>query len=97
MVPHFSEELWERAGGRESVFRQPWPSYDEKAATEDVVTIAVQVNGKVRGEVAAERGASKDTVLDLARAEERVQRHIAGKAVQKTIFVQDRLINIVAT
>ncbi len=59
MVPHIAEELWEKSGGGGSVFEQSWPTFDELAAAEDVVTVAVQVNGKLRGEVEAERGASR--------------------------------------
>ena len=95
MVPHVSEELWERMGGEGSVFAAAWPTFDELAAAEDVVTIAVQINGKLRGEVEVERGASQDEVLELAMAEERVQKHIEGKTVRKVIHVPDRILNLV--
>jgi leucyl-tRNA synthetase len=95
MVPHFSEEVWERAGGARSLFRGPWPSYDEAAAREDTVTIAVQVNGKLRGEVEIERGAGEEAVLELARAEERIARHVEGKDLARVVFVPDRLLNLV--
>ena len=95
MVPHFSEEIWERSGGAASIFRQPWPSYDEDAAREEVVTIAVQVNGKLRSEVTAERGADEEVVIELAKNDPRVVRHIAGKALERVIFVPDRLVNLV--
>ena len=95
MVPHFSEELWQRAGGDESLFRSTWPSFDEEAAREDVVTIAVQINGKLRGDVEAERGAVEDVVLELAKASEKITRHLEGKTVRRVIFVPDRLLNIV--
>jgi leucyl-tRNA synthetase len=97
MVPHFSEELWERAGARETLFRRPWPAYDPEAAREDVVVIAVQVNGKLRGEVQAELGASQDAVLELARANERIGRHVEGVVVRRVIFVPDRLLNLVVS
>ncbi len=95
MVPHISEELWERAGGEGSVFDAAWPTFDELAAAEDVVTIAVQVNGKLRAEVEAERGASQDAVLELAMADERIQKHTEGKTVRKVIHVPDRILNLV--
>jgi leucyl-tRNA synthetase len=95
MVPHFSEELWERAGGQRSLFREPWPTYDEAAAREDTVTIAVQVNGKLRGEVVVDRGAAEETVLALAKTDERIRRHIEGKTVARVVFVPDRLMNLV--
>jgi leucyl-tRNA synthetase len=95
MVPHLSEELWERMGGSGSVFKQAWPTFDELAAAEDVVTIAVQINGKLRGEVEAERGASEEAVLSLAMADERIQKHVEGKTVRKVIHVPDRILNLV--
>ncbi|MBN2565903.1 MAG: leucine--tRNA ligase, partial [Candidatus Eisenbacteria bacterium] len=96
MVPHISEELWERMGGSGSIFDQAWPTFDELAAAEDVVTIAVQINGKLRGEVEAERGASQDQVLELALADPRVQRYLDGKTIRKVIHVPDRILNLVA-
>ncbi|MBD3348036.1 MAG: leucine--tRNA ligase [Candidatus Eisenbacteria bacterium] len=95
MVPHFCEELWERAGGGGSVFEVSWPDYDEESAREDFVTIAVQVNGKLRGEVEAERGAMEDVVVELAHANEKISNHIEGKEVRRVIYVQDRLLNFV--
>ncbi len=95
MVPHFSEELWQRAGGDGTLFRSTWPSFDEAAAREDVVSIAVQINGKLRGDVEVERGASEDVVLEQALAAEKVARHLEGKTVRRVIFVPDRLLNIV--
>ncbi len=95
MVPHFAEELWERAGGEGTLFATAWPGYDEDAAREDVVTIAVQVNGKLRGDVEVERGADEATVLELARSNDRVAKHLEGKETRRVIFVPDRLLNIV--
>jgi len=95
MVPHFCEEIWERAGGTRSLFREAWPPYDEAAAREDTVTIALQVNGRLRGEVEVERGAGEEAVLELARGEERILRHIDGKDLARVVFVPDRLLNLV--
>jgi leucyl-tRNA synthetase len=82
-------------GGTGSVFEQSWPTFDELAAAEDVVTIAVQINGKLRGEVEVERGADQDAVLELALADERIQRHMEGNSVRKVIHVPDRILNLV--
>jgi leucyl-tRNA synthetase len=59
------------------------------------VTVAVQVNGKLRGDVEVERGAPESAVLELARADERVRRHLEGRSVKRVVFVEDRLINLV--
>ena len=95
MVPHIAEEIWERMGDTDSVFERSWPTFDELAAAEDVVTIAVQINGKLRGEVEAERGADKEAVMELAMADERIQRHMEGRTVRKVIHVPDRILNLV--
>ena len=86
---------WQRLDIRCCVFKQAWPTFDELAAAEDVVTIAVQINGKLRGEVEAERGASEEAVLSLAMADERIQKHVEGKTVRKVIHVPDRILNLV--
>ena len=70
-------------------------AFDPAAAAEDVVHVAVQIGGKLRGEVEVERGASEETALDLAKAHEKVARHLEGRTIVRVIFVPDRLINIV--
>jgi leucyl-tRNA synthetase len=95
MVPHFSEELWERAGGEGTIFGHQWPDFDEEAAREDFVTVAVQVNGKLRGEVEVERGAMQDAVLALARANDKVAKHLDDQTIRRVVYVQDRLLNLV--
>jgi leucyl-tRNA synthetase len=95
MVPHIAEELWEKMGGEGSIFEHAWPTFDELAAAEDYVTVAVQINGKLRGEVETERGASQEAVLELARADGRIQKHLEGKTIRKVIHVPDRILNLV--
>jgi leucyl-tRNA synthetase len=95
MVPHFAEEIWERMGGQDTLFRQEWPSFDAEVAREDVVTIAIQINGKLRGDVEVEKGADEESVLGLAKADEGIARHLEGKSVRRVIFVPDRLLNLV--
>jgi len=94
-APHLAEELWERLGNEGSIFEGArWPAYDEALAVADEVDIAVQVNGRFRATIRAPRGASESEVKEKALAEEAVQRHLNGKNIKKTIFVPDRLINI---
>ncbi|MGD2217009.1 MAG: class I tRNA ligase family protein, partial [Gemmatimonadales bacterium] len=95
-APHLAEELWKRLGYKESIFAgASWPTYDDKLALADQVDIAVQVNGRLRATVRAQRGASEAEVKQAALAEEAVQRHLNGMEVVKTVFVPDRLINLV--
>jgi leucyl-tRNA synthetase len=98
-APHVAEELWHEVLGlavRDQLLAEsPWPSYDPALVLADVVTIAVQVNGKLRGEVQAPVSAGEAEVRAMAEQEERVKAHLAGKAVRKVVFVPRRLINFV--
>ncbi|MCY3546195.1 MAG: leucine--tRNA ligase [Gemmatimonadetes bacterium] len=95
-APHMAEELWQRLGHRGSIFEGAnWPTFDPAKAVEQQVRIAVQVNGKVRGTVAAPAGVDQEALAALARAEENVARHLAGMEVRRVIHVRDRLLNFV--
>lgn len=94
-TPFIAEELWEKLGGRGSVFDQGWPSWDEKLLQEDVVTYIVQVNGKVRGRVEVSRSASKEEVLSAAREVPNVAKFLKNKQIVREIFVPGKLVNFV--
>jgi leucyl-tRNA synthetase len=93
-APHIAEELWERLGHTESVFDSGWPSFDPAIAAEDLVTIAVQVNGKTRGTVQIPTGAGQDAAQAAALADQAIAKFVNG-APKKVIFVPGRLLNIV--
>jgi leucyl-tRNA synthetase len=98
-APHAAEELWHEVLGPSSRDRlladSPWPTWDAALTVADTVTIAVQVNGKLRGEVQVAAAAPEAEVRALAEADEKVQSHLAGKAVRKVVYVPKRLINFV--
>jgi len=98
-APHAAEELWHEVGGaavRDRLLAvEPWPAFDPALVAADVVTIAVQVNGKLRGEVQAPVSAGEAEVRVLAEAEDRVKAHLAGRTVRKVVFVPKRLMNFV--
>jgi len=95
-APHVAEELWQRLGNTDSIFRTAtWPDYDEAKTVAETVEFVVQVNGKVRARMAMSRGITEDAAREAALADEHVQRFIDGKQVRKTIFVPDRLLNLV--
>ena len=97
-APHIAEELWERLGYSESVFAAAnWPSFDEQKASEDSVTIAVQVNGKLRASIDVPNESAEEDVVTAARADENVARHIDGFEEQRVIYVKHRLVNFVVT
>ncbi|HEX6603417.1 MAG TPA: class I tRNA ligase family protein, partial [Sphingomicrobium sp.] len=96
MAPHLAEESWAALGGEGMVADAAWPAYDPALLVEDQVTLAIQVNGKLRDTLTAARGLPKDEAEALALASDKVQRQLAGATPRKVIVVPDRLVNIVA-
>ena len=94
-TPHIAEELWERAGFEGSVHLQSWPAYDEAAMAADTVRMAVQVNGKVRGQVEVPADADDAAVLAAARREPNVARYLEAGEVVREIVVRGRLVSFV--
>ncbi len=96
MMPHLAEECWKALGHTELAAQTPWPSFDPALLKSDSVTIAVQVNGKRRGEVTVAAGADNKTVEAAALALDGVIRALDGAAPKKVIVVPNRIVNIVA-
>ncbi len=96
MMPHLAEELWQRLGHDTLLVDQPWPVADPALTRDDVLTVAVQVNGKLRATIALPREAEDDTARAAALAEPAVQRALAGKTPRKVIVVRNRIVNVVA-
>ena len=96
MVPHAAEEAWAAAGNDGMVANAPWPDVDMALLVEDEVTIAVQVNGKLRDTLSAPKGSERDVLEAMALASDKVARSLEGKAPRKVIVVPDRLVNVVA-
>ena len=95
IAPHLSEELWEMSGNKFSVHQQKWPDYDDQLATDEKITLVVQVNGKLRDKIEAPLTISEDEAKDLAMASEKIKIQIAGNDIMKVIYVPGRLVNIV--
>ncbi|MGE3395448.1 MAG: class I tRNA ligase family protein, partial [Sphingomonas sp.] len=96
MVPHVAEEAWAAAGHEGLIADAPWPEASPALLVDDEVTIAVQVNGKLRDTLNAAKGASKETLEEMALASEKVGKVLGGNTPRKVIVVPDRLVNIVA-
>lgn len=94
-VPHLAEELWQRAGHEPSVTTQPWPTFDESKTQKASIQFVFQVNGKVRAKVEADPKATKEEMLAMAHANEKIKPWIEGKTVVKEIVVPGKLVNIV--
>ena len=94
-APHLAEELSSVLGHRPSIFRKRWPTFDEALAAAGEVVVVVQVNGKVRGRVSVNRGATEAEVVARAMQDEAVRKFVDGGAVRKTVYVPDRVLNLV--
>ncbi len=95
MAPHLTEEWWERFGSKGFLLDSRWPAADPELATTVAVTLVVQVNGKVRGKLEVARGASEAEAMARARDDERIRAWFEGKEITRTVFVPDRLLNLV--
>jgi leucyl-tRNA synthetase len=96
MAPHLAEECWDALGGDGLVANAAWPEFDPALLIEDQVTLAVQINGKLRDTLTAPRGLDRAQAEALALSSEKVRRQLAGSTPRKVIVVPDRLVNIVA-
>lgn len=94
-APHMTEEIWSNLGNKKSIHLEKWPEYDSEKIVEEEVTIAVQVNGKVRGELKTASGIKEREVKDMALEVEGIKKWVQGKEVKRVIFVQDKIINLV--
>ncbi len=97
-APHVTEELWRtRLNEKESIHISKWPKYDEKYLKEDNLTLAIQINGKVRGEITieSEKAKDKEFVIKEAQKNEKITKWFEDKEIKKEIFVPGKLVNFV--
>lgn len=94
-APHISSELWQQLGNNDFIEKSGWPKWNEELLKTDEVQIIVQINGKLRGKIKVSPSASEDQILDLAKSEENVIKHLAGKQIVKEIFVPNKIVNLV--
>jgi leucyl-tRNA synthetase len=93
--PHVAEELWQRLGHAESLFREAWPEAEAAALAREEVTVVVQVDGKVRSRLTIDANTSDGEVERLALGDDKVQPWVARREVEKVVVVPRRLVNIV--
>jgi len=94
-APHMADELWSQFGGEGLVQNASWPVWDDALIVEDVITVAIQVNGKLRGEISVPKDCDAEDVKSQALAHENVARFMGDKKPTKVIYVPGRLVNVV--
>jgi len=95
IVPHITEELWRMLGRKTPLADMPWPTWDREVASEEEITIVLQVNGKVRSRITVPADEEEEKIKAFARGDEKIVRMIEGKQVVKEIYVPRKLVNIV--
>jgi leucyl-tRNA synthetase len=93
-VPHLAEELWERLGQPYSVHQQRWPRFDPDALEEETVVVALQINGRTRDALKVQKGTSREELLQLALGRDPVRRRVPGGADIRSVFVPDKVLNL---
>ena len=96
LCPHITEEIWSTVLKHDgTIAYEKWPVYDEEKIKEDVITIGVQVNGKLRGTIDVNKDSSKEEIENIAKNQENVKKTIEGKEIIKVIVVPGKIVNIV--
>jgi leucyl-tRNA synthetase len=95
-APHIADEMWERIGESSVLTKEPWPEYDEEKTVKNTFELVIQVSSKIRAKVEAKKGLSEEEAKQLAVNDESVQKNLEGRTIRKVIYVQDKLINIIA-
>jgi leucyl-tRNA synthetase len=94
-APHMAEELWSQLGNQTSIHLEAWPQYDESKLVAAAVTVAIQVNGKLRGEVKVAMDADEATVRQEAEKDPKIQKYLEGQKVKKVIYVKNKILSFV--
>jgi len=94
-TPHVCEELWEKTGHSERLSKTPWPSFDEQSIRQEVVSVVIQINGKLRAKCDVPIDSSEERLRKIVLSQTRIQNFVQGKEIKKFIVVPNKLVNIV--
>ncbi len=94
-APHITEELWHELGEKESIHLAPWPSFDPTKVVDTEITIGIQINGKLRGEITLPKDTPRETVEEKVLVVPKIEEYLRGNTIQKIIIVPNKIINIV--
>ncbi|MBN1365267.1 MAG: leucine--tRNA ligase [Syntrophaceae bacterium] len=95
IVPHITEELWQLLGHKNMVSDMPWPQFDPAIASEEEMTIVIQINGKLRSRMTVAVDEDEEKIRSKALADEKIKTMTAGMKIKKVIYVSKRLVNFV--
>ena len=95
LAPHITEEMWQKLGNNFSIHGQKFPSWDEDLLKEDLITLVIQVNGRVRDTMEISSETDESEINQLVLNSTKIKKHTDGKKVLKTIYIKGKLINIV--
>jgi leucyl-tRNA synthetase len=95
LAPFVAEEFWRELGHKTSIHLEAWPKYDEALTRDEMVTLVVQVSGKVRDRLEVEAGRTEEANVELALQSEAVKKHLDGKELKTHIYIKDKLLNFV--
>jgi len=96
-APHIAEEMWVDLGHEESVHISNWPVWDEELIKEEMITLAVQINGKVRAEIIVAADIDEKTAIEAAKTDEKIVELLKDRTIKKAIYVPGRLVSFVAS
>ena len=94
-APHIAEELWEKLGHKESIFKEKWPEYDQSLIKDEEIELVIQINGKLRDRIRVSADISEEEAIKSGKESKKVKNFIGDKEIKKVIFVKGKLINIV--
>jgi leucyl-tRNA synthetase len=94
-APHIAEEIWEKCGHSALIAHQMWPAFDAKLVVDDTVTMVFQINGKLRGKAEVAKDISQKDLLEIAKNDPGVIKHLEGKKIIKEVVVPGKLVNLV--
>ena len=97
ITPHVGEEIWQLLGHDDTIAYESWPTYSEEKCKDAEVTVAVQINGKMRGTVVMDADLPDEDVVKNAMADERIARFLEKQegSLRKTIVVKNKLVNLI--
>ncbi|MCX7759031.1 MAG: class I tRNA ligase family protein, partial [bacterium] len=94
-APHIAEELWSLWGKKDSVFKDRWPDINTEYLVEDRITIPVQVNGKLRGQVEVENNAEIDQIMECIKMDHKIYKYVSDRTIKNVVFVKNKIVNII--